>query len=443
MKKLVSIMLAMLMIMTVGLPVLAAGDGMDLMDAPADWATDEVNLSIGENLIPEDMQKNYTQSVTREEFCILAIRMIEVKSDMTIDDYLSAVGTEIAPSGTFVDCDTKEVLAAKALGITDGTSPTTFDPDRLLRREEAAKFLTTTAMACGQDVTLSTPAYSDIDTIASWAQPYTGYVYDINVMKGVGDNQFDPMGSYQRQQAMVTMYRLWTAIEAVNTDNVVLPEEEEGDGSTWFMGQDLSKPELADLLTVLRDTFVKAPFNLMMEDNNSMNVELNYMADETSFATTTTSDRYDFNGDIVEVIEFYDGTHFNTMVHALERVERYSNSVNDKKFFDFGTRTAYVGKEVNGTYVTFTFRDLGTPGVSGMTTYYDYDVNMAYNKLLEISVYLKESDDSLEEYSGMRYGFNDPYYGYSNMDQIPEDYTVLDGGIFYDGESYPFWYVTE
>lgn len=443
MKKIVSVVLVVLMSVMVGLPALAVSDGANVMDTPAEWAIDEVDLAIRENLIPEDMQNNYTKSVTREEFCILAIRMIEARSGMTIDEYLSAVGTELAPITSFEDCDTKEVLASKALGITDGTSPTTFEPGRLLTRQEAAKFLTTTAIACGQVVSLSTPAYSDVEAIASWAQPYTGYVYDIDVMKGVGNNKFDPTSSYQRQQAMMTMYRIWKAIELVNIDNVILPDEEDVARSTWFMGQDFSDPELADLLTVLEDTFKTAPFNLMMEDNNSMNIELNYMADEMTFATTTKSERYDFNNNRVEIVEFYDGSNFNTVVHELKTVKRYSNSVNDKKFFDFGTRTAYVDKKVNGTYVTFTFRDLGMPGLSGMSTYYDYDVNMAYNKLLEISVYLKESDDSTEEYAGNRYGFNAPWYGYTDMDQIPEDYTVLEGGFFYDGESYPFWYMTE
>lgn len=196
----------------------------NVQDAPAGWAYEEVEKAIGEQLIPDNMQGDYTKPITREEFCILAIRMIEVKSGMDIDTYLAAVGTRIAPAGTFTDCDTKEVRAAKTLGITDGIGDGKFAPDNLLTREQAAKFLTTTALACGRTATLSTPAYADIDTIAGWAQPYTGYVYDINVMKGVGSNKFNPKGSYQRQQAFMTMYRIWQAIDAVDTDNVVLPE---------------------------------------------------------------------------------------------------------------------------------------------------------------------------------------------------------------------------
>lgn len=192
----------------------------NIQDAPDAWAMDEVEKAIGAQLIPEDMQSNYTKSITREEFCILAIRMIEVRSEMTIDEYLAAAKLEIAPKDSFIDCDTKEVLAAKALGITDGTSPTTFEPDKLLTREQAAKFLSTTAIACGRDVSLKSPAYADLSDIAGWAQPYTGYVYDIGVMKGTGGNMFSPKNSYQRQQAFMTMYRIWLAIDTVYPEKV-------------------------------------------------------------------------------------------------------------------------------------------------------------------------------------------------------------------------------
>lgn len=198
----------------------------NVMDKPADWANDIVKKAIGEKLIPETLQNNYTKPITREEFCILAIRMIEVKSGIQIQDYLKNLGTEAAPVGTFEDCDTYEVRAAKVLGITKGTSQTTFEPHKILTRQEAATLLTNTALACGRHVNLSTPAYKDASEIADWAKPYTGYVYDIGVMKGIGNNQFAPKMSYQRQQAFITMYKIWQAIDKVNPQNVKIDKGE-------------------------------------------------------------------------------------------------------------------------------------------------------------------------------------------------------------------------
>lgn len=192
----------------------------NVVDMPADWAYEEVEKAIGEKLIPEDLQNNYTKPINRKEFCILAIRMMEVKYDMSIDDILKQRGLMRAPSNTFIDCDHPDVLAAKALGITDGTGPNTFDPLNTLTREQAAKFLSTTAKACSKAIDADAPNYSDLNDIADWAKPYTGYVYNIGVMKGVGGNKFAPKASYQRQQAFMTMYRIWQALGDVYPPNI-------------------------------------------------------------------------------------------------------------------------------------------------------------------------------------------------------------------------------
>jgi len=191
----------------------------NVQDSPANWAMEEVEKAIGMQLIPENMQGDYTKAITREEFCILAIKMIEVKSNMNIEDYIALRGLEMT-SSPFVDTNNKAVIAASVLKIVDGTSPTTFDPDNTLTREAAAKVLSATARGVGKDIAANTPNYVDIDTIADWAKPYTGYVYNINVMKGVGGNRFDPKASYQRQQAYMTMYRLFKSVDKVSTEEI-------------------------------------------------------------------------------------------------------------------------------------------------------------------------------------------------------------------------------
>ncbi|MDY0235241.1 MAG: S-layer homology domain-containing protein [Gudongella sp.] len=189
----------------------------NVQDSPASWAMEEVEKAIGMQLVPENMQGNYTKAITREEFCILAIKMIEVKSNMSIEDYISIRGLEMT-SSPFVDTNNKDVIAASVLEIVNGTSPTTFEPNNPLTREAAAKVLSATARAVGKDITANAPNYADIEKIANWAKPYTGYVYNINVMKGVGSNRFDPRGGYQRQQAYMTMYRLFKAIDSVSME---------------------------------------------------------------------------------------------------------------------------------------------------------------------------------------------------------------------------------
>ncbi|MCT4631378.1 MAG: S-layer homology domain-containing protein [Firmicutes bacterium] len=186
----------------------------NVKEMPASWASEEVEKAIGAKLIPEELQNNYSKAINRKEFCTLAIRMIEVKEGKSIESHIDDLGLVMADESIFIDCTDKNVLAAKTLGITDGTSENTFDPLNILTREEAAKFLTATAIACDRDVKLISHDYSDSEEIEDWSKPYTGYVNEIGLMKGLGGNKFSPKDPYQRQEAFVIMYRIWKDLDS-------------------------------------------------------------------------------------------------------------------------------------------------------------------------------------------------------------------------------------
>ncbi|MDH8676836.1 S-layer homology domain-containing protein [Fusibacter bizertensis] len=189
-------------------------------DQPSEWAAGLVQKAIEDQLIPLGMQNDYTKTITREEYCILAIRLIEAKVGMTITEYLDEIGVKLAPEDTFTDCKTLEVLAARALEIVNGTSKTTFEPKLYLNREMAVAFLAQTAEACGQNVTFDTHSYEDVAEISDWAKEYTGYLYDLGVIKGKKGNQFDPKGNFQRQQAFITIYNMGRVIDQIDIEKM-------------------------------------------------------------------------------------------------------------------------------------------------------------------------------------------------------------------------------
>ncbi len=202
-KKLSLLLLAFLLLCN---PVFAGG--LLGEDGPSEWAVEEIDKGVGVGLIPEDMLADFHKTINREEFCVLSIRLIEVNYKKSIDAVLRDKGLEKAPSDTFVDCSNPSVLAAKALGITDGVGNRRFAPNATLTREQAAKFLSMTAKACDQNINSALPTFNDLNDIADWAKPYVAYVFYADVMKGVGNNTFAPKGTYERQQAFVTMFRL-------------------------------------------------------------------------------------------------------------------------------------------------------------------------------------------------------------------------------------------
>lgn len=189
-----------------------------LQDVPAAWAIAEVREAEYRKLVPPAMQSDYSKIVNRSEFCTLAITCIEQAKQMTIESYLATQNITIPEASPFTDIGglteraKKDIMAAYALGIVSGTSATTFDPNSQITREQAAKMLTATAAAVGKNTTATVPMFSDIDNISGWAKPYIGYVFDVKIMSGVGGNKFDPKGGYQRQQAYMTMLRLYKQI---------------------------------------------------------------------------------------------------------------------------------------------------------------------------------------------------------------------------------------
>ena len=190
----------------------------NLQDVPASWALEEVREAEYRKLVPPEMQSEYTKIVTRSEFCTLAVTCVEQTKKMTVEQYLVSVGKTVPESTPFQDIGQlsdrakKDIMAAYELGIVEGTSAVTFDPIKPITREQAAKMLTAAAAAMNQKTEAAVPAFSDGNMIAGWAKPYIGYVFDANVMSGVGENRFDPRGGYQRQQAYLTMLRLHKTI---------------------------------------------------------------------------------------------------------------------------------------------------------------------------------------------------------------------------------------
>jgi hypothetical protein len=69
--------------------------------------------------------------------------------------------------------------------------------------------LTAAAAALGESTDVAAPAFADSEQISSWALPYIGYVFNAKIMGGMGADKFDPQGGYQRQQAYMTMLRLY------------------------------------------------------------------------------------------------------------------------------------------------------------------------------------------------------------------------------------------
>ena len=188
------------------------------LSQPSDWALEEVAEAYDLSLIPEELTDFYQQPITRLEYCRLTMQVLRQKTGLTTEELVEKYHLLNAPAA-FSDCDDPEVAAAAAIGAVFGPGDGTFRPEGLITRQDAAVMLLQASAAVGMEVRpMEGLLYADSDKIAPYARlavMWTSAVRDsvsaMPVMAGVGGGKFDPMGTYTREQAMLTALRLFRA----------------------------------------------------------------------------------------------------------------------------------------------------------------------------------------------------------------------------------------
>ena len=214
MRKIFAFTLALLLLLSFG-PTLA-------VEQPSEWAQSEVTQAQQLGLVPPALQQRYQESITRLEFCHLAIRFLENKTQLPVQQFLEDKRLSLPPA--FDDCGDLAVLQASALGITNGRGDNLFAPDASITREEAATMLHRLNRAIlGQPLVTSYSLYwdsfSDRSSISSWAQESITFVVQTEnpttgmpIMQGTATNYFSPKAAYTIEQSILTILRLHHAV---------------------------------------------------------------------------------------------------------------------------------------------------------------------------------------------------------------------------------------
>lgn len=170
-------------------------------DIPSVWAQDFVKEAIAADIVPADLQGEYTTAATRGEFCALAVQLYETISGQTITGRVQ-----------FEDTKDENVEKAAALGVISGVGAGQAAPDGTLTREQAATMLARLAEACGKPLSSGDTAFADSAAISSWAEDSVNQVGANGIMSGTGNGNFSPKGQYTREQSITTMLRLFDYI---------------------------------------------------------------------------------------------------------------------------------------------------------------------------------------------------------------------------------------
>ena len=186
------------------------------MAAPLDtadgWARERIAEAIEKGFVPTEIQNDYTNVITRLEFCTMAVKWMEFALDRSIEALLEENKASRNPAA-FSDTSDTDILAAYALGIISGevapttTTPGVFNPGGSFTRQQAAVMVTNTCSAIGASV-LNPPAsdFADMDQAASWAVSGINFAQANGIMTGVTASppyRFNPKGTFTRQESIL------------------------------------------------------------------------------------------------------------------------------------------------------------------------------------------------------------------------------------------------
>ena len=187
---------------------------------PSGWAVAEVQEANSDGLIPQGLEGNYQNDITRLEFCKLMMKLVSLAYDYdVVEEYERQSKLEL---GAFYDTSDPDALTAYSLGIINGNGEGYFIPQGMITRQQAATMLARTGkllrLSSGQSID-----FADKGTFASWASGSIAYVSGLvdpvssnAVMGGTGNFCFSPDDSYTREQAIITSLRLWHCVAQSN-----------------------------------------------------------------------------------------------------------------------------------------------------------------------------------------------------------------------------------
>lgn len=168
------------------------------------WAEPELIEAYENGLTYPGVMYDYGRSITREEFCTIAVKLYEKLTGFTA----------IPGIDPFDDTDNPDVLKAYKLGIVNGISETQFAPSNNITRQEMCVMIYRALGAARLDTSVDPTApfpFTDADIIASWAIKEVKFCHQNGIMNGTSLTTIDPLPNTPREQAIVLISRTYNS----------------------------------------------------------------------------------------------------------------------------------------------------------------------------------------------------------------------------------------
>ncbi len=255
-------LLSLSILLTPALPALAEEPA-----GPSFWAAEGVSEAVGLGMVPEGLQSDWQQALTRGEFAQLLVQFLaaqygygnEPGSGLSLEDFFedypslrpAADGTpfskadyltaeENAPDSfyswrgilsdrvnVFEDVEPGGLAAyinlAYLLGVVKGRDARHYDPDGPITRQEAAALLARTYGVYGTLEPKEAEPFTDADAIASWAVEDVAAMAGWDILHGDENRAFSPLAHYTREQGVLAFLRLYKNMPVSRSNGALAP----------------------------------------------------------------------------------------------------------------------------------------------------------------------------------------------------------------------------
>ena len=152
------------------------------------------------------------QAVTREQMAAFIARLYKAitKEPAPLSE---TPFTDVAPTSFAYD----DISRVFGLGITKGTSPTTYSPQQTVTREQMAAFIARLYKAITKEpAPLSETPFTDVAP-TSFAYDDIGRIFGLGITKGTSPTTYSPQQTVTREQMAAFIARLYRTLTSPST----------------------------------------------------------------------------------------------------------------------------------------------------------------------------------------------------------------------------------
>ena len=177
-------------------------------EEPSVWAKDFIDKVSEQDILKEDFFKDYKKNITRGDFAYLGVKLYE--------HYTGKIAT--VGDATFTDTSDEWVLKAKNMGFIGGYPDGSYLPEKDITREELAVLFVNLFNASGIEYLPSdNEAFVDDEKISTWAKASVYIAKKNGIVRGVGENRFDPRAKATKEQAIIMFNNVQTSPDLINS----------------------------------------------------------------------------------------------------------------------------------------------------------------------------------------------------------------------------------